>query len=163
MIRVAMRLMLAGLGVFLLPVASWAGPPARLADMAWLAGSWDGVGIGGAAATESWSPAAGGQIPGHFRQLSADGTVMFYELLALAEKDGSLVLRLKHFNADLTGWEEKATVREFPLTATSRDRWEFSGIGYQREGRNRMTVTVLVRNADKTQETLVFKLRRRGR
>lgn len=161
--RVLIRSVLAMLAALALPTAAWAGPAAKLSDLAWMAGSWDGPGIAGAPSTESWSPAGGGQMPGHFRQLNPDGSVMFYELLALAEKDGSLVLRLKHFNADLTGWEEKATVREFPLSAVSRDRWEFSGIAYQREGRNRMTVTVLIRNADKSQETLTFRLRRRGR
>jgi hypothetical protein len=147
----------------LLPAAAQAGPPARLADLAWMAGSWEGEGIEGAPAAEAWSPIAGGQMPDHFRQLKPDGSVMFYEILALVEKDGSLVLRLKHFNADLTGWEEKAEVRDFPLTAVSRDRWEFSGIVYQREGRGRMTVEVLVRSASGAQEKLVFRLRRRGR
>lgn len=147
----------------MLPSAAAAGPPARLADLGWIVGSWEGEGIAGASATEVWSPAAAGQIPGHFRQLKPDGSVLFYELLALVEKDGSLALRLKHFNADLTGWEEKAVVREFPLIKVTRDTWEFSGITYQREGPRRMTVTVLIRNADKSQELLTFKLRRRGR
>ena len=155
------RRLLFALAALLLPAAAQAGPPARLADLAWMAGSWEGEGIEGAPAAEAWSPAAGGQMPGHFRQLKADGSVMFYEILALAEKDGSLALRLKHFNADLTGWEEKAEVREFPLTAVSRDRWEFSGITYQREGRGRMTVEVLVRDASGAQEKLVFRIRRR--
>lgn len=154
---------LLALAALILPHTAWAGPAARLTDLAWMTGRWDGPGIAGAPSTESWSPAVGGQMPGHFRQLKADGSVMFYELMTLAEKDGSLVLRLKHFNPDLTGWEDKDTVREFPLSAVSRDRWEFSGITYRREARNRMTVTVLVRNADKTQETLTFALRRRGR
>ena len=163
MIRPLIRAMMIAMLALLLPSAAMAGPSARLADLGWIVGSWEGEGIAGAPAIEAWSPAAAGQIPGHFRQLKPDGSVMFYEFLALVEKDGSLMLRLKHFNADLSGWEEKAVVREFPLTKVTRDRWEFSGITYQREGRSRMTVTVLIRNADKSQELLTFKLRRRGR
>jgi hypothetical protein len=138
-----------------------AAPSARLADLEWIVGSWEGPGIAGAPSIEAWSPAAAGQIPGHFRQLKPDGSVLFYEFLTFAEKDGSLVLRLKHFNADLTGWEEKAVVREFPLSRLARDTWEFSGITYIREGRNRMKVTVQIRNADKSQDLLTFRLKRK--
>lgn len=88
---------------------------------------------------------------------------MFYEFFAIVEREGSLALRLKHFNADLTGWEEKDVVREFPLTAVSPGKWEFSGITYERAGKGRMTVTVLIRNQDGAQELLTFKFRKSGR
>ena len=31
----------------------------------------------------------------------------FYELMLLAEEEGSLVLKVKHFSADFTAWEDK--------------------------------------------------------
>lgn len=138
-----------------------AGPLARLADLAWLTGQWEGEGIGGGAAVEVYSPAAGGQLPGHFRQLNADGSVMFYELVTIAEREGSLVYRLRHFNPDLTAWEEKGEVREFPLTAVSPGRWTFSGLTYQRTGRDRMIASVVVHGTDGKEETLVFRYRRK--
>jgi hypothetical protein len=77
---------------------------ATLSDFAWLAGHWTGPGLAGAA-EETWTGPAGGSMLGMYR-LVREGKVVFYEILTLTEKDGSVVLRLKHFNPDLTGWEE---------------------------------------------------------
>ncbi len=92
-------------------------PPADLAQMDWLIGRWEGEGIGGAPAMESWLPPTGGIMVGTFVQQSADGAISFTEHLYLMEEDGSLVLRLKHFNADLTGWEKKDDMLSFRLVA----------------------------------------------
>lgn len=138
------------------------GPMASLADLGWLAGSWEGEGIEGAPALEAYASAAGGQMVGHFRQLNKDGSVMFYEIITIVEEGSSLAYRLKHFNADLTGWEEKDKVTAFPLTATGKDRWDFSGLVYERTGPDAMTATVRVTEGGK-EETLVFRFRRNGR
>jgi hypothetical protein len=81
----------------------------------WLVGQWSGDGIGGAPAMESWLPPTGNTMVGTFVQLSDGGEIQFTEHLYLMEVDGSLVLRLKHFNADLTGWEEKDGMVTFRL------------------------------------------------
>lgn len=140
---------------------AWAaGPPATLADLSWMVGSWEGPGIDGAPSAESYSPAAGGAMPGHFRQLNADGTVMFYELITFVEEEGSLVLKLKHFNADLTGWEEKGDVASFPLTEVGANRWAFGGIVYERTGEDAMDVDVAMRHSDGSRSTLEFRFTR---
>ena len=144
----------------LAPASAMAAPPATLGDVAWLQGSWEGEGIDGAPALEAYAPAAGGQMVGHFRQLNTDGTVMFYELITIVEEGGSLAYRLKHFNADLTGWEEKDKVVSFPLTDRKGDRLDFSGLVYERTGKNTMTASVKVNEGGKT-ETLVFRFRRK--
>lgn len=92
-------------------------PPATLEQMDWLVGRWAGTGIGGAPAMESWLPPAGGTMVGTFVQQTADGEIQFTEHLYLMEEEGSLVLRLKHFNADLTGWEDKEGMVSFRLLA----------------------------------------------
>ena len=92
-------------------------PPATLAEMDWLIGQWQGTGIGGAPAMESWLPPTGGTMVGSFVQLTAEGPIRFTEHLYLMEEEGTLVLRLKHFNADLTGWEEKDKMLTFRLVA----------------------------------------------
>ena len=118
-----MKLLLSAFAALLLtPITAYAAPPATLADVAWLQGSWEGEGIEGAPALEAYAPAAGGQMVGHFRQLNKDGTVMFYELITIVEEGGSLAYRLKHFNADLTGWEEKGKVVSFPLIDRKPDQ-----------------------------------------
>lgn len=92
-------------------------PTATLAEMDWLVGQWSGEGIGRAPAMESWLPATGGTMVGTFVQQTVDGGIMFTEHLYLMEEEGTLVLRLKHFNADLTGWEEKDDMLSFRLVA----------------------------------------------
>lgn len=117
---------IAGLAIFAVPLAAqetrvgeegFESPPATLADIAWLIGQWQGAGIGGATATESWLPPTGPTMVGTFVQQSEDGAVMFTELMYLTEEDGSLVLRLKHFNEDLTGWEAQDEMESFRLLA----------------------------------------------
>jgi hypothetical protein len=138
-------------------------PPAKIADLGWLEGSWEGEGIGGAPAVEVYSRAADGKIVGHFRQLTAGGKVMFYELITIEEAGGSLSYNVKHFNADLTGWEEKGEVRRFPLSAVRPDRWEFSGLTYERTGRNAMTAQVVSKDSEGKEEYLQFRFRRKSR
>lgn len=158
-----MNRMFAALVVSLLAIPmAQAAPPASLGDLAWLQGSWEGEGIGGAPALEAYSPATGGQMVGHFRQMKADGTVMFYELITIVEEGGSLAYRLKHFNPDLTCWEEKGEVEAFPLTARAGDRFDFSGLVYERTGKDSMTATVVIEGDGGKQETLVFRFRRKG-
>ena len=144
------------------PTTAVAGPPATLADLRWLEGSWEGPGVGGAPATEVYSRAEGGQMPAHFRQLNPDGTVMFYELITIVERDGSLVYRLKHFNPDLTGWEAQGEVREFSLTARAGDRFTFEGLTYERTGPDTMTARAVSQSASGKEELLQFHFRRTG-
>ena len=92
-------------------------PAATLADLPWLIGQWSGEGIDGAPAMESWLPPTGPVMVGTFVQQTAQGGVMFTEHMYLMEEEGTLVLRLKHFNADLTGWEEKDEMLTFRLVA----------------------------------------------
>lgn len=54
---------------------------------------------------------------GTFLQQGEDGEIQFTEHLYLMEEEGTLVLRLKHFNPDLTGWEEKDDMLSFRLVA----------------------------------------------
>lgn len=137
-----------------------AAPPAKIADLAWMVGAWEGEGIGGAPAVEVYSAPADGKMVGHFRQLKPDGSVMFYELITIEEVDGSLSYNLKHFNADLTGWEEKGEALRFPLTATAGQSWNFSGITYTRTESGEMTATVVSKDKNGQEERLSFRFRR---
>ena len=122
-------------------------PPATLERMDWLVGQWSGDGIGGAPAMESWLPATGGTMVGTFVQQSEDGEIMFTEHLYLMEEEGSLVLRLKHFNADLTGWEEKDDMLSFRLVAIEECAAYFNAL------------TLRCANRDKPGEGLVAAVR----
>lgn len=139
-------------------VSGVAPPAARIDDLAWLEGSWSGQGLGGDA-FEAYSPPADGQMVGHFLQTKA-GKLQFMEIVAIAETAGTLHYRIKHFNPDLTGWEDKATVVAFPLVATDKDVWFFDGLTVRRTGPDSMTVTVLVQPKAKPAFEAPFTYRR---
>jgi hypothetical protein len=160
-IAMSLRMVIPLLLALAAPVS--ANPSAKIVDLAWLEGSWEGEGIAGAPAVEVYSGAADGKMVGHFRQLKADGTVMFYELITIEEANGSLSYNLKHFGPDLTGWEEKGEVRRFVLSKMRPGRWEFSGLTYEQTGPDAMTATVVTKEADGKEETLEFRFRRKSR
>ena len=119
---------------------------ATLKNVAWLVGQWRGEGLGGVA-EEVWSPASGGAMMGMFR-IVRGGKVWFYELMSIAETDGSLTLRLKHFHPDMKGWEEKDEVREFRLVrADEKGAW-FDGMTLLRDGAGRLVATVAIKSKD---------------
>ena len=133
-------------------------PPARVADLAWLAGEWEGEGITGPA-REVYSAPVGGQMTGHFIQTRGDG-IWFFEIMSIAETGDSLEYRLKHFNADLTGWEERDEVRRFTLVAVENDAWYFDGLTIRRDGPDGMIGAVRIDEADGSSREAVFRYRR---
>lgn len=94
-------------------------PPveATIDQMDWLIGQWSGTGIGGAPAHESWLPPVGGTMVGTFIQEGGESGIRFTEHIYLMEEEGTLIMRLKHFNADLTSWEEKNDTTDFKLVS----------------------------------------------
>jgi hypothetical protein len=145
-----------------------AGPPApadaparataTLADFRWLIGEWDGTGLGGES-QEMWSPPADGAMMGMFRQLNG-GKLVFYEFLTLVERDGSIVLRLKHFHPDLTGWEEKAQVLEFPLVSLTPTRATFNAMTFTHETADAFSVRLRLKDKAGSVREEIFEYRR---
>ena len=133
-------------------------PPATLADVAWLQGHWRGPGLGGIS-EEFWMEPSGGAMPGVFRTVT-DGEVIFYEMFALTEHEGSLVLRLKHFNPDMTGWEDKEEMVTFRLAHVEPGLIQFNSLTYRLETDDRIRIHVAIRHGDGTLEELEFALSR---
>lgn len=139
-------------------------PPARVEQLDWLVGgSWVGTGVKGAPASETYSPLQGGGIAGHFIQEDGKGGVAFYELIQIVPRRRSLVYRLRHFNADLTGWEDAKAGKavEFPLVAIAPDAVHFDGLSIVRRGPDAMTVTERVDHGGGAVRELSFPYRRR--
>jgi hypothetical protein len=132
-------------------------PPATLADMSWLTGHWVGEAFGGKT-EELWTAAAGPNMAGMYRLVKGHKTI-FYELMNVTELNGSLVFRLKHFNEDLTGWEEKNEVRSFPLVAKRDGAMHFEGMSFHPDG-DKLTVYLAVEHDDKKIEEVTFTYRR---
>jgi hypothetical protein len=131
--------------------------PAKIADMKWLAGHWVGEAFGGTT-EELWTDAVGGTMAGLYR-LHKDGKTVFYEILTVSEKDGSLVILLKHFNPDLTGWEEKNEVQSFSLVAKRDGALQFEGMSFHPQG-DQLTIHLAIEHKDKPVEEMTFRYRR---
>lgn len=133
--------------------------PAKVADLAWLAGRWTGEGLGGRV-EEAWSEPDAGSMVGYFR-LVKDGKPVFYEILTLLEAEGSVEMRLKHVNPDMTGWEEKNGYVTFKLVKHDETGAYFSGLTFRRAGPDQIDGYLALRNrADDTVREEKFVYRR---
>jgi hypothetical protein len=137
--------------------AGAAGPPATLEAMKWLAGHWKGTGLGGVS-EEMWSEPAGGVMMGMYR-LVISGKPSFYEFIHLAEENGSLVMKLKHFNADLTAWEEKERFVTFRLVKLDPDAAYFDGLTMRRSV-NQLQIFLALRDREGKVREEEFRLER---
>ena len=122
--------------------------------LAWMAGSWTGL-ANGDPVDEHWSAPAGGMMMGMFRWLK-NGRVYYYELLVIEPTSDGLVLRLKHFDSGLSGWEEKGVAVAYPLVTASEREATFERGGsfrstrfvYRRISENELLVTTHDRKGD---------------
>lgn len=125
-------------------------PAATLDQVAWIAGFWEGGAFGGKV-EEFWSPPVGNSMMGCFK-LTVDGKDQFLELFTISEIEESLILRLKHFHADLKGWEEKEETVDFPLVKIVPGKVYFDGFTFERVSKNRINLYVLIENGGKAEE-----------
>ncbi len=115
-------------------------PAAHIDSLAWLAGHWTGAVFGGEA-DEIWAPAAGSAMLGMFRHVK-EGKVTFLELMVIESTEESLVLRLKHFNRHLVGWEKQDESISFPLVEVAGRVVYFDGLTMETLDEDHITVAV---------------------
>src|SRR5690606_25194714 len=119
-------------------------PYAELADIAWIAGHWKGKAMGGEI-EEVWTPPMGGSMMGSFKFV-ADGKVIFYELETISAVDSTLIMRIKHFNEDLTGWEEKNETEDFKLVKITHDAVYFDQLTFKKYSDDEIGIYVVIDN-----------------
>jgi hypothetical protein len=117
-------------------------PKAAIADVSFIAGHWTGSAFDGMA-EEIWSPPLGPSMMGMYKMLK-DGKVVFHEFLIIVEEQGSLTLKLKHFNPDLTGWEEKDKYVSFPLVKVDKNEAYFDGMTFRKTKDGSLQVYLLI-------------------
>ncbi len=125
-------------------------PAATLEDAAWLAGSWTGTAFG-KRFEEHWNPPSAGSMVGLFK-LFDDKGVSFYEILLLTVEDGTLSLKVKHFSADFTAWEEKGDYVNFKLVAKEDDALHFGGISFYRRDDSNIDGYIVMKNGEEITE-----------
>ena len=125
-------------------------PAATLEDVAMLIGSWQGEAFG-KTFEESWSTPSNGSMVGMFKLMDGD-EISFYELLLLVEEEGSVSMKVKHFNADFTAWEDKPDYVTFEFVSADDDAVHFSGLSFYRVSDDEMVGYISMRYGDEVRE-----------
>lgn len=125
-------------------------PAATLEDAAWMTGSWTGTAFG-KQFEEVWNAPSAGSMIGLFKLFNDEG-VAFYELLLLTVEEGTLSLKVKHFNPDFTAWEDKADYVNFRLVGKEENALHFSGISFYRRDADHIDAWIVMRNGDELAE-----------
>ena len=107
------RMLILGAMLVLAIPAAAKEPIVALDQLAWISGHWEGD-MGGALSEELWSAPSGDTMMGMWR-LVKDGKVRLYEFLVVEQEASGPVLKFKHFNRGLVGWEEKDQALVLPL------------------------------------------------
>ena len=122
--------------------------PAKISDVNWLTGHWRGQGLGGDA-DEMWSAPSAGTMVGTFRLIQND-KLAFSEYFVIMEENGSLVLRLKHFDPLFNGWEKKDKFVEFKLIRVDGKTAFFDGLTYRLDADGKLHAVVAMKKQDGT-------------
>ncbi len=125
----------------------------KLENIAWISGTWHGEAFGGQT-EEIWSEPSGGSMMATFKLIN-DGKVTFYEIEVIREVENTLILQLKHFGADLKGWETKDETVDFPLIEITENKVVFEGMTFEKVSGNEMNIYVDIEKKGKT-ETVKF-------
>jgi len=133
-------------------------PKATLADASFIEGHWKGEAFGGTT-EEIWTSALGDAMLFSFR-LVVDGKVSFYEIGHILQKEDSLILQLKHFGADLKGWEEKDETQDFRLIKKEKNKLYFDGLTYEKVSTTEMNAHVVMVNTDGSKSEITFNFKK---
>ncbi len=129
-----------------------------ISDFAFLTGYWQGTGFGGQS-EEIWMPPVDGRMFGIFKQ-SENSNLVFTEFMEILKTEEGFILRLKHFNPDFSGWEEKSDYITFKLSSVTLNKAVFGGLSYEIVEPHKLQVKLKMRESDGSLVTEVFNFAR---
>ncbi len=129
-------------------------PKASLSDVSWIAGHWKGEAFGGIT-EEIWSPPLGDSMMFVFK-LVVDDKVAIYELGHIRQEGETLILQLKHFNGNLTAWEEKEKTVDFKLVKLDGDRVYFDDFTFEKINDSEINIYVVIEQENGSKEEVKF-------
>lgn len=107
-----------------LSTSALAGPPAKIADIAWMTGNWAGA-LGPNQLEENWIAGEGGSIAAMVR-MTGNGATSMFEVITIEEVDNSLVLHIQQWNP---GFEPRtAAAQEMELAEIGEGRVHFVAV-----------------------------------
>jgi len=135
-------------------------PVQNLGVLSWLEGHWKGEAFGGIA-EEVWSPALGGSMMCMYKMISSNNKIVFYELITIVEERNTLVKRLRHFNSNLTGWEDKTGAPlTFRFIKADGNRVYFDGFTYEKVSDNEVNIYAILQAKGGLKQEMKFNYRR---
>jgi len=101
----------------------------QLDQLSWLTGCWKGTGLGGEV-SECWVKSTD-KFTSVF-QMTMEGQQQFSEIVMIAEVDGILAMRVKHFDTDFKQWaSDNGTGVVFPFVEIGENFIQFEGLRYE--------------------------------
>jgi len=125
----------------------------KLTTISWIQGSWKAT-VDGDHLDEFWSPPHADSMIGMFRWAKKDGLWMT-EMLSIVTEGDNIVLRIKHFDRAMVGWEGKDKPLTLPLVSQSDDESVFESpdkaerLTYQKSGSDTMDILLEVKGKEK--------------
>lgn len=95
---------------------------------------------------------------GMFRLYSKEKPI-FYEFWSAFEEEGSVTMRLKHFNPDMKGWEEKDAFVTFRLVKADADTIWFEGLTYSKQKDGSLKGFIALKQKDGSVKEETFTMR----
>jgi len=101
--------------------SGFAGPPAKIADLAWMTGNWAGN-LGANQLEENWIMGEAGSIAAMVR-MTGEGATSMFEMITIEEVNGSLMLHIQQWDPGMVARTEGP--QEMELEAISNNSVKF--------------------------------------
>ncbi len=115
-------------------------------DFKILVGTWKGTGFN-SELTEVWAEPSSGTMMGMFK-IERDNKIVLYEFMNIVKENGVFVLKVKHFNPEFQGWEEKDKHISFPLKEIRENKIIFEGLTINKTDDNELIFLLNVTSDD---------------
>ena len=124
-----------------------AGPSAKISDLGWMTGHYEGL-LGQGSLEENWTEPKGGSIASLVRATGGDGSTSMIELIVVEEEAGSLMLRLQQWKPGLKPRTDEPLVMRLVESAPNKIVFENTGtsgmkrLGYTKSGKD-FTISIV--------------------
>ena len=105
-------------------------PKAKIEDIKWIEGNWIQKNTP-FLIEETWVKNNSSSMMG-IAKVSENGKVLFFEICTITEENGSLVLRIRHYDEHLNAAEEKDKPLECKLVEITSDKAYFNGFTFEK-------------------------------
>lgn len=123
----------------------------RVADLAWMTGTWSGA-MGPGGLEENWAEPKNGSMAALVRGFTGEGTTNMIELISIEEEDDSLVLYLKQWNPGMEPRYDGFQVMKLVESKDRMIRFENTGegglakLGYSRPADDKFVISIELPN-----------------